>query len=346
MSTTETTPEPTPSAGGGHPPGGDPAGASGSGRGILVSDVLAVGLLLLAVLQPVVSPRIAAPRLETWATIFVSLVVQATPFLVLGVLLSGAIAVLVPASWLAKALPHNRVGAVCVAGAAGVVVPGCECGSVPISGRLMSRGVAPAAALTFMLAAPAVNPVVLASTAVAFPGQPEVVLARFLASLATAIGIGLLWERVGRGGVVRNVFDTLVEHGDRLQRFTATLGHDFLHAGGYLVVGAAAAATIQVVVPQTIIDTLAGSLLVSVVVMATLAVVLSICSEADAFVAASMSAFPLRARLVFLVVGPAVDLKLIAMQVGVFGRRFAARFVPLSLAVSITAALVAGAVLR
>lgn len=66
---------------------------------------------------------------------------------------------------------------------------------MPIARGLLSRGVPPAAAFTFLLSAPAINPVVLVATAVAFPGAPEVVLARFLASLATAIVVGLLRRR-------------------------------------------------------------------------------------------------------------------------------------------------------
>jgi len=73
----------------------------------------------------------------------------------------------------------------------------------------------------------------------------------------------------------------------------------------------------------------------SVIALAVLAVLLSICSEADAFVAASLSQFSLTSRLVFLVVGPMVDLKLIAMQTGVFGRRFVWRFAPATLATAI-----------
>ena len=72
-----------------------------------------------------------------------------------------------------------------------------------------------------------------------------------------------------------------------------------------------------------------------------LAVVLAICSEADAFVAASLREFSLSARLVFLVVGPAVDVKLIAMQAGLFGRRFAARFAPLTFVAAVVCALAA-----
>ena len=97
-----------------------------------------------------------------------------------------------PASFFAKALPKRPALAVPVASASGVVLPGCECASVPVSAALMNRGVTPAAALAFLLSAPAINPVVLASTAVAFPGQPQVVVARLLASLLVSVAIGWL----------------------------------------------------------------------------------------------------------------------------------------------------------
>ena len=76
--------------------------------------------------------------------------------------------------------------------------------------------------------------------------------------------------------------------------------------------------------------------------MAVLAVILALCSEADAFVVASLSMLPLLPRLVFLVVGPVVDVKLIAMQAGMFGRAFAVRFAPVSFLVAIGCAVLAG----
>jgi uncharacterized protein len=103
-----------------------------------------------------------------------------------------------------------------------------------------------------------------------------------------------------------------------------------------------AAASLQVAVPRSVLDAVAGHQVLAVVALAGLAVVLAICSEADAFVAASLSQFSLTARLVFMVVGPVVDLKLVALQTGVFGRRFTLRFAPLTLAVAIISGCVVG----
>src|SRR5688572_14945547 len=118
-----------------------------------------------------------------------------------------------------------------------------------------------------------------------------------------------------------------------------------MHAGGFLVLGAAAAATINVLVPGAWLQTLADNPVLGVLTLAVLAVLLSICSEADAFVAASLSEFSLTARLTFMVVGPMIDLKLFAMQAGVFGRGFAVRFAPATFVVAVTSAVVVGAVL-
>jgi hypothetical protein len=124
--------------------------------------------------------------------------------------------------------------------------------------------------------------------------------------------------------------------------FSATARHDFGHAGGFLVLGAATAATLQVVVPRTLLDHLGGSGIGAVLTLGLLAVVLAVCSEADAFVAASLVQFSPTARLVFMVVGPAVDVKLVALQIGTFGRSFALRFAPATFIVAVVCAGVVG----
>src|SRR6202008_194530 len=133
------------------------------------------------------------------------------------------------------------------------------------------------------------------ATAVAFPGQPAMVAARGIASLLTALIMGAVWSRWGQ-----------------IDWITRRLP----------------AAPKYVLVPPVVFTHLAGHLVFGVVTMALLAVVLALCSEADAFVASSLTMLPLVARLVFLVVGPAVDVKLFAMQTGMFGRAFASRFAP------------------
>ncbi|WP_425578142.1 permease [Streptomyces albiaxialis] len=287
------------------------------------------------------------PGFLAWQTVCVALTLQAVPFLLLGTLVSGAVNAFVPASAFTKLLPRRPAAAVPVASAAGVVLPGCECASVPVAGSLIGRGVAPAAAFAFLLSAPAVNPVVLASTAVAFPGRPEMVAARLVASLAASAAMGWLWLRWGNERWLRMPVRRLGhEPGrSRWEEFRLGFQHDFLHAAGFLVLGAMAAATFTVAVPRSVADVFSDSPWLSVLFLALLAVVIAVCSEADAFLAASLTGFSPTARLVFMVVGPMVDLKLIALQAGTFGRAFALRFSAATWAVAVVCGALTGWVL-
>ncbi|MBG0853769.1 permease [Streptomyces spinoverrucosus] len=294
-----------------------------------------------SVLGPVLALDLYTPPVAAWWTVFTAIAVQGVPFLLLGTVVSAAIGAFVPERVFTRLLPRNQALGVPVAGAAGVVLPGCECASVPVAGSLIRRGVAPAAALAFLLSAPAINPVVLVATSIAFPGQPEMVLGRLLASLAAAVVMGWLWARFGQERWLRPPGKPSATGGG-LRGFAHGLQHDFLHAGGFLVLGAAAAATFNIAVPRSVLDVFTGSPWLSVLLLALLAVVLCVCSEADAFVAASLSGFSPTARLTFMVVGPMVDLKLIALQAGTFGRAFAVRFASVTWVVAVACAALVG----
>jgi uncharacterized protein len=307
--------------------------------------LVCVVLVLVVLSRDWLARALDVAALRIGATVFVAVCVQALPFLVLGVLISGAIAAFVSAEVLRKVLPRNTAAAVGVAGLAGIALPGCECASVPVARRLMRQGAPPAVAVAFLLAAPAVNPVVLVATAVAFPTAPKMVLARFSASLLTALVMGWVWawngrpewiaERALRAGRGR-------AGASRWAAFTETARADLADAGGFLVIGALTAATLNVVVPSRWYAAIGANGIIAVPVFAALAVVLALCSEADAFVAASLAGLPLLPRLVFLVVGPAVDVKLIALHTGTFGRAFALRFAPTAFMIATACAVLVG----
>ncbi|MEK2492676.1 permease [Kitasatospora purpeofusca] len=329
------------------PPGTPSAGARRRGRApavLLLTVIVGLAVLLLGTGAFGWSK---APALSTWRTVLMAIVVQGMPFLLLGTVVSAAIGAFVPPDLFGRLLPKRPALAVPVACAAGVVLPGCECASVPVAGSLMRRGVAPAAALAFLLSAPAVNPVVLVSTAIAFPGKPEMVLARLTASLLTSATMGWLWVKLGKEEWLRlpKAPDDLADDAGPWERFGRGLQHDFLHAGGFLVVGAMAAATFNVLVPPSVLQLFTDTPWLQVLALGVLAVVLAVCSEADAFVAASLTGFSPTARLAFMVVGPMVDLKLIALQSGAFGRRFAARFPAATFLVAVLVSIAVGGVL-
>lgn len=286
--------------------------------------------------------QLASTRAQTLITLFVSIMVQALPFLVLGTVLSAAIRAFVPRGYAERALPRRPVAAVPVAGLAGAVLPAGEAGTVPVAGALIRRGVEPAAVFAFMLASPAISPVVLISTAVAFPGQPGMVGARFLASLLAAVVMGLLWLRLGRPGWLLPARSHDQDRERGWAAFWSSSRHDIVQCGGFLTIGAFVAAVLNAAVSPRWLEAIAGSPVFSVIALALLAVLLSVCSEADAFVAASLSQFSVTARLAFLVVGPMVDLKLFARQTGTFGPSFAIRFAPATLGVAVLMSVLVG----
>jgi len=317
----------------------------GPGRSATFGGLPVLGAVLVAALfgQPFVAGWFSGkPAIETFATVFVSICVQALPFLVLGVVLSACLTAFVPASFFARALPGRPAWAVPVAASCGVLLPGCECASVPIAGSLVRSGLIPPAAFAFLLSAPAVNPIVLASTAVAFPNQPLMVVARLVASLLAACVVGWVWLRFGRRDLIRLPQLDVHERMSRRAVFREAAQHDLMHAGGFLVVGGLTAAVLNVLVPSWWLDAVAGLPVISVLALAGLAVAMAICSEADAFVAASLSQFSLTSRLVFLAVGPMIDVKLFALQAGTFGRSFASRFAPLTFVVAVASGLLVG----
>jgi uncharacterized membrane protein YraQ (UPF0718 family) len=248
---------------------------------------------------------------------------------VLGAFVSAGIEVLVPASAFARIGRLPRALQSPAAALAGVTFPVCECGSVPVARRLVAKGLAPSAAVTFMLAAPIVNPVVVASTFVAYRGRDTLwvmVGGRFLLGLAVAMVVGWVIGVRRPEDLLRRATSIEAHEVDaaepRWRRFFGHLSGDVVFMARFLIIGAAIAAAIQTFVPQTIVDGLASLPVLSLVAMMALAYLMSLCSESDAFVAASFVSFGPGPQLAFLVFGPMVDTKLTALYIGTYNRGF------------------------
>jgi hypothetical protein len=286
----------------------------------------------------------------TFGVIFTSIVVEALPFILIGAIASAAIAAFVPERAFTRLGALPRPVQVPAAALAGLAMPVCECGSVPVGRRLILRGVHPSAGIAFMLAAPILNPIVLASTWVAYGAAgraAEMTIARAGLGLVVAVVAGLV---IGRGGepVLRTASPTHGHRHDHPTRgpaaFTEHLVADFLFMGRFLVLGAAVAALLQTAVPQDWLSSVADTVVISALALMAMAVALSLCSEADAFVAVSFTAFPLGSQLAFLVLGPVVDAKLAVLYGATFRRRFVLRLLAVAVPIALAGALVFDAV--
>jgi uncharacterized protein len=285
--------------------------------------------------------------LATFGIIFASIVVEALPFILMGAAASAAIAVFVPASAFARLAALPTPVQVPAAALAGFAMPVCECGSVPVGRRLILRGVHPSAGIAFMLAAPILNPIVLTSTWVAYGAAgkaAEMTAARASLGLIVAVVAGLV---IGRGGasVLKAVPDPSSHDHDHdhgrgsIGAFAEHLAADFLFMGRFLVLGAAVAALLQTAVPQDWLSSVAGHDLIGALALMGMAVALSLCSEADAFVAVSFTAFPFGSQLAFLVLGPVMDAKLAVLYGATFRRRFAIRVLAVAVPIALAGAL-------
>ncbi|MEM9772255.1 MAG: permease [Cyanobacteria bacterium P01_D01_bin.73] len=135
-------------------------------------------------------PDALTPALETGFTLFLSLLVEALPFLLLGVLFSSVLFMFVDEKKLLAIAPKNAVLAALMGSAMGFLFPVCECGNVPVARRLLSQGIPTPLAVGFLLAAPTINPIVIWSTWTAFQDRPELVVLRVVVSLFIATTIG------------------------------------------------------------------------------------------------------------------------------------------------------------
>ncbi len=275
---------------------------------------------------------------------------EAAPFLLLGSFLAALIECFVPPERMQRLFPKRAVPGVLAGLVGGLVLPVCECGIVPIVRRMLKKGVPPASAMTYMLAAPIVNPVVMASTYTAFQGDWFMVAARTAMGGVAALIVGLIFSRrpvedillganlpngihghgTARGCACGCGGDETATPGGRVAaagRIRAVMAHtlaEFLDMGAILILGSLFAASFKTLVPSGVMTLFETDPVLAISAMMLLAILLSLCSEADAFVAASFTGFPASAKLAFLALGPMLDVKLAVMFQAVFTRRAAA----------------------
>ena len=296
---------------------------------ILTGFALVVAGLLLHATNP---ERVA--WIQNFVLVLSALLIEAVPFVLLGALVSAAIEVFVPPRAIEKLVRMPGPLQIPAAALAGVAFPVCECGSVPVARRLAMKGLSSGAVVTFMLAAPVANPVVIASTFVAYRGRPvlwTMVLGRVILGLIVAMAVGWVMARQSKEQLIRPrpedtpspAAEAAHEHsGSKWRDYWGHVGGDFLFMGRFLMIGAAVAAGVQTFVPQSIIGGVANTPVVSLLAMMALAWLLSLCSESDAFVAASFVQFGAASQLAFLVFGPMIDMKLSALYLGTYNRGF------------------------
>lgn len=285
---------------------------------------------------------------QTFALVFTAIVAEALPFVLLGAFAAALLEVYVPDRVFDRIARLPVALQLPAAAAGGFAFPVCECGSVPVARRLIAKGMHPSAGLTFMIASPIFNPIVLGSTWVAYNARGlglEMVLGRAGLGLVLALVAGWAIGTEGAHGLLRPRSDDCDHDHDasccssKQESFSSHLIDDFLYMGKFLILGAALAATMQALVPQSLIGGAASSAVIASLALMAVAFISSLCSEADAFVAVSFTPFPIGSQLAFLVFGPVLDFKLLFLYGATFKRRLLGSLVMVAIPVILAGAL-------
>jgi hypothetical protein len=274
---------------------------------------------------------------------FTSILWEALPFIVLGAIVAGILEEFLPQKIITRIMPTRPIPAVLVGSLLGLIFPMCECGIVVVMRRLLRKGLPLASCVAYMLAGPILNVIVLGSTYVAFYGHkvgPQMMAYRagfgFLVAAITGLVVYRLESKTGIRPLLKPIAMppkvsglALVEDDEeaakrkpffqRISNVASTSLHDFIDITVFLILGAILAAIAKLGFDQHSIESMSQDQpLLAIPAMMGLAVVMCLCSEADAFVAASFTKMHMSAKLAYLVLGPMLDFKLIMMYTRVF----------------------------
>lgn len=282
--------------------------------------------------------------LSEFTSIFLSIFFEAAPFLLLGTIASGLVEVFVRREDMLKLIPKNPILGGLMGATMGFVFPVCECGVVPLTQRLFHKGLPTIAGITFLLAAPIINPITMASTYTAY-GFSDIFFGRVLLGLLVPFSIGMLFT-FNRQSILRHDPESKVQPQENLnlvqlptqttpqkiQQALRIASEEFFEMGKYLVIGAMLAALMRTVIAQETLNEYGQDPVTSVIAMQIFAFVISVCSTVDAVISlAYVNFFTKGSIIVFLVFGPMVDIKSTLMFLNVFKSRYVVYLVVLPL---------------
>lgn len=281
--------------------------------------------------------------LEKWANTFISMILEALPFILIGSIVSAIIQMYISEELVKKILPKNKFISIIFAAFAGIFIPICECAIVPIAKSLIKKGVPLGVSIVFMLCVPIVNPVVIASTFYAF-SDIRVVLIRGFGGILCAIIIGTLIELITskRKGIIKNTNDyenlcdcgcVVTDYFYNKSKIRLCLEHankEFSNILKYYIFGSFLSSIFITMVNETMLNNMASGKYLAIIVMMLLSFLLSLCSEADAFIAKGfLEHFGLPAISGFLILGPMIDLKNAIIVGSYFKKSFTIKLITL-----------------
>ena len=270
------------------------------------------------------------------SVIFMSIFFESLPFLLLGSLISAIIETYISNEKLSKMIPKNKILGSIVGVLLGFFLPACDCAVIPVSKRLLKKKVPINVAISFMLASPIINPVVLLSTYYAFyKTEPKIFWFRLifgiLISLIIGIIIGLIFNKQD---VVINDLDDDCNHDHKEKsKFKEIINHtskDLFEVVKFLMFGALIASLVQVLLPRSILLTFNNNPILSIITLMIFAYLISLCSTSDSFVGKSLlSTFSKSSIVAYLLLGPMIDIKNTIVLLGNYKKKFVVTLISL-----------------
>jgi len=266
---------------------------------------------------------------QDFITLFLGLIVEATPFVVLGVLVSVVVGLINTQKIINWLTPKHPILSHLMVSLLGIFMPVCECGNVPVVRRFLLSGMKVSHSVTFLLASPIVNPITFLATWEAFSFDRSVAVIRVLAALFISVFVGLLFSRKKDQSqyLTAKFYEEVCDHDhdkqNKLDKGLSIFRTEFIVVMRMMAFGSLIAAATQTFIPRDIILSIGTNPLLSVIAMLILAFVISICANIDAFFALSYAnTFSSGSILTFLVFGPMIDIKLLSMLKTTFTTKF------------------------
>lgn len=292
-------------------------------RYVIAGVVLVAGMAALRVFSP--GGFQLGDVAQDFVTLSLAVIIESIPFVFLGIGLAVVVQVWVPERVIMRVLPRNPVLRRMVLSLLGVLLPVCECGNVPLSRGLVMRGLTVPEAMTFLVAAPIINPVTIITTYQAFGFDDGILVARVLGGFAIANLVGWLFSKAPEpDALLTRSFSATChrarghdhdEHGGKWRRSIENFSAETTAMMPALLVGSAIAGLIQVAISRDVLVTLGSNPVLSVFVLMVLAFVISVCSNVDAFFVLALGATFLPGAIVaFLLFGPVIDIKMLALM--------------------------------
>lgn len=277
-----------------------------------------VGLVALRLISAQTGQWSLPDRLQDWITLSLSVMIEALPFVMLGICIAIIVQVWLPAERLLAYLPQQSLLRRACLSLLGITLPVCECGNVPLARSLLAKGLTPSESLVFLLAAPILNPVTIITTQQAFAGDMTILWARVLGGFIIANLVGWVYARRPAEELLTNTFvaSCQADHVQQSKRVAslAIFRREVQAMLPALVVGAGLAGLVQVLVSREVLVSLGSQPVWSVIAMVALAFIVSICSNVDAFFAlAFRQTFMTGALVSFLTFGPMIDIKMLSL---------------------------------